>query len=173
LTGRRGLAAGGAALAIVAAAPAIVPAAPSSSPKHGASFKGTGRLYTNNAPTWRRSKTEQLSFTISADGRRILGFHGYYSSYCNVPMSTVSAAYLNVTSAGTFSYRFSALRRDPAGHVNGRTYASISGRFTSARTATLSYLVNYGGLHDRTPYDTSKPHALGCAAWVRGTAHAR
>jgi hypothetical protein len=143
-------------------------------PKPGARFKGSGKLYANNAPTWHRAGNTSfaLSFKVSANGRRMTGFRGAYAAYCGIRSAAVTAKFINVSRNGSFGYRFSVPTRAANRKVTGRVYVSISGRFTFPTSATLSYLVNYGGSHDRSPYSTAHPTKLGCASWVRATAHA-
>jgi hypothetical protein len=155
---------------LIAGALVAVPIAPAATPKPGASFAGTGTSYANNAPTWHRASTKTpFSFKTNSTSTRIISFNGQFSAYCNVPSANVTAAFMTVAKSGAFSYRF-AIPRKFRGKTIGRTYVWIYGTFKSSRTASLSYLVNIGGLHDKDPYDTGKPSALGCATWVRGTA---
>jgi hypothetical protein len=152
---------------------AAVPVALASQPRANAAFTGTGTTYANNAPKWHRQNgaPAPFSFKTNANGTRVTSFKGQFSAYCGVPSASVTAAYMTVSKRGTFSYKFSTPRVF-RGKAVGRTYVWIYGKFSSSRTASVAYLINISGLHDKHPYDTAKPRSLGCATWVRGTAHA-
>lgn len=155
-------ASGALALACTAAvASAALPAA-------RARYIGRGEDYLNDAPHWLAARKQPVSFDVSANRRRILAFEGRYFYYCGSGTATLTAAYILVSSSGTFDYRFD--QRPPAGGV---VYAEIKGRFTDGgRSAQVSYLVNYSeGRPMPRPYSTANPSALGCASWTKAVVH--
>ena len=157
-------------LALVTAALAMAaPVASAVMPISGARYSGKGEDYLNNAPKWRASASEAVSFKVSANRRRLVGFKGRFFYYCGSRTATLSAAYIDVTRAGTFDYRFT--QQTPSG---GADYAEIKGRFVgSGNSAQLSYLVDYSeGKKISQPYSTANPGALGCASWTRATVRA-
>jgi hypothetical protein len=158
--------------ALAAATAVLVADAVARAPDPGGTFFGTGRLYENTSAKWKREAgAPALTFQVNRSGTRLVKFSGEFNAWCGVSGATVSAGYLTVKGDGSFSYRFSRVRSQN-GKAVGRTYVWIWGRFTGAHSASVSYLVNYGGLHDRDPYDARKPAKLGCASLVRGSAEA-
>jgi len=153
-------------------------------PPGHAAFAGSGSIYYNNSPHWVRAQGAAISFGISPDRRRIIDFYGTYTYYCGGGSSYVKARYITISRQGTFRYDFNVPDRAANGHVYGRVYVSIYGHFLhGGKRAEVDYLVDVvqpdresiGGHHSRVkhPYSPRQPLALGCASWVRGSAHAR
>jgi hypothetical protein len=152
-------------------------------PPRNASFTGSGAVFYNNGPRWQRAQTAQISFTTSANRRRILGFHGTYTYYCGDGTAYVSAVYIVVTKRGAFRYDFNVPNHLPDGRLSGRAYVSIYGHFLhGGKRAQVNYLVDYVEPSGKSPithrriahpYSPAKTEALGCASWVRGSARAR
>ena len=143
--------------------------------KPGASYSGTGKDYMNNAPSWAAEATGQFSYRVSASGREITNFHGGFSYYCGGGKSFVSAKSIAISPSGSFSYRFS-LANIVNGKSYGRNYVSIVGTFIGkGAAASIAYLFDSVSTNAPVsdPYDTTHPHKLGCASWVKGTAHAQ
>jgi hypothetical protein len=146
------------------------------SPKPGASYRGTGKDYLNNAPTWTDESTGRISFVTSADGAAVTHFKGTYYYYCGAGTADVTETRMPVSKSGRFGTKFSQKTKGPTGAVTGTAYVSISGRFEKGGSkASVSYLVDvvFTGGHVSHPYSTRHPKALGCASWVRGTVKAQ
>jgi hypothetical protein len=143
-------------------------------PRASTHFTGSGEMYMNDAPHWNRSGREPSSFRSSANGRRLLSFRGGYAYYCGGGSGTITARYIDVSKRGTFDYRFSVPSHGPNGQVVGRTYVRIYGAFSSRTHASVNYLFDFVSTGQKIahPYSPSNSRALGCASWVRGSAHA-
>ena len=136
-------------------------------------YGGTGKDYMNNALTWAAEATSQFSFQVPAGGREITNFRGAFSYYCGGGSSFVTAKSIPVIPSGSFSYQFS-VANVVNGKSYGRNYVWIAGSLDGS-SASISYLFDSVGTGTKVPkpYDTAHPHKLGCASWVKGTAHAR
>ena len=137
------------------------------------SYGGTGQDYMNNALNWAAEATGQFSYQVTAGGREIRNFRGAFSYYCGGGKSFVTAKSIAVSPSGLFSYRFS-VANVVNGKSYGRNYVQIAGTLMGS-TASISYLFDSVGAGTKVPnpYDTAHPHKLGCASWIKGTAHAR
>ncbi|MGH2865914.1 MAG: hypothetical protein ACRDJX_11800 [Solirubrobacteraceae bacterium] len=163
-----------ATLALAGIAGLSAPAALASLPDSGGAYRGSGRDYMNNAPSWTREATAKVSFRTSVNRRRILDFRGSYSFYCGAGTSDITARWIAVSRSGHFRYDFKTPNRLSNGAIEGADYVAIEGAFADGgRSATVSYLFNYEDTAPTSgsPYSTANPHALGCASWVRATVH--
>jgi hypothetical protein len=146
---------------------ALATIASGATPPASSRFSGTGGNYRNQSSSWVRHGTASFSFRISSrnysPGRRYVDdFRGTYSTACSSHTLRLSATGIPVHKNGTFVLRF---------HDSG-AWVKIWGAFRGqgGRRANVNYLANFS----RSQSDNQRsPGSLGCAAWVRGTAHAR
>lgn len=154
-----------AALFLVASvAVGMATVASGATPPFGQRFSGTGGNYWNEGSSWVRHGTGTYRFRISrssySSNPYVTNFHGTYTTACSGRTLRLFAGSIRISERGRFSFRF---------HSSG-AYVKIWGVFTgNGRKAKVNFLANFS--HSRN-YNQHKPGALGCAAWVRGTAHA-
>lgn len=127
-------------------------------------FKGSGGNYENQNGSWVRQGSGNFHLTTSGKYYYaikkyyvdIRSFRGTYTTSCN-GTHPVTATWIKVKPGGSFSFSFAS----HGAHVR------IWGRFSSAKRASVNYVVNFSG-------SGTNPRNLksSCATWVHGTARA-
>ena len=137
-------------------------------------YAGTGKDYMNNVRNWAAEATSQFSFQVPAGGREITNFRGAFLCYCGGGSSFLTAK--SIPSQPVRLVLVPVQRCEPGERQVVRpNYVWIAGSLAGSSSASISYLFDSVGTGNRVPnpYDTAHPHQLGCASWVKGTAHAR
>ena len=130
-------------LIVLVASAMLCATALAAAPKSGATYRGTGRDFMNNAPRWTAEGTGKISFKTSANAHAVVDFKGGYSYYCGAGTADVTEKSMPVSKSGTFGVRFKQSVKGPNGKVNSTAYAAISGRFENGGTkAAVSYLIH-------------------------------
>jgi len=148
----------------------LAAAALAATPEKNAHYSGTGTDYLNDAGAhWANDGGAQsVSFKTSKDGSQIVDFKGWFSYYCGAGHDYLDANPFAIAADGSFSDQF-VIKES-----SSKIYASISGHFLKGGKAKVDYLVDFvfTATKIKHPYDTSKPHSLGCASWVKATVKA-
>ena len=142
---------------------AAATAASGTAPPFGQRFSGNGGNYRDEGSSWVRKGTGSFSFKTSSQGysakHYLQNFRGTYRTACTGHTLQVRVGAIPVRRDGSFVFRF---------HDSG-AWVKIWGSFGgTGRRASVNYLANFSSTKS---YDQRSPGSLGCAAWVRGTAH--
>lgn len=109
-----------------------------------------------------------VSFRVSGDGRRVLGFVGHYKAlFCNGSPGTVTDKSIAIRADGSFADTGQRPNHAPDGTVNGMEYLRIKGRFVGrGTTADVFY-------SDIVRFNSGDPRYRECGLKVKGSARAR
>jgi hypothetical protein len=166
-----GRAVGGAAVVSILVAGVVAEgAAFAALPFPSSHYAGRGKVCEDNTPHHRytnclpKRADDHFSFRTSVTRRRVTGFAGTIGPlFCGGGTNTINVKAMAVKPDGRFSDAFSVPNRGPNGQVNGTSYVTVRGKFTSATSAAVFYRLV-------TDFKNA-PAGANCGAEVIGTAH--
>lgn len=134
-------------------------------PPFGQHFSGKGGNFWNEGSSWVRHGTATFRFRVSHKNYSttpyVLNFRGTYTTPCIGQTLRVGVGAMRISPKGKFSTKF---------HSSG-AWVKVWGVFKGKNDAKaqVNYLANFSNSKN---YNQNNPGSLGCAGWVRGTAHA-